>query len=51
MALEIKKAEGVYLKTTDGKKYIDLISGISVSNLGHRNKSVVQAVRKQIANY
>ena len=51
MALEIKKAEGVYLKTTDGKKYIDLISGISVSNLGHRNKSVVQAVRKQIAKY
>ncbi len=51
MALEIKKADGIYLKTTDGKRYIDLISGIGVSNLGHRNHKVLQAIRKQLGKY
>ena len=51
MALEIKKAEGIYLKTTDGKRYIDIISGIGVSNLGHRNHRVSQAIRKQVGKY
>jgi acetylornithine/N-succinyldiaminopimelate aminotransferase len=51
MGLEIKKANGIYLYSTDGKKYIDLISGIGVSNLGHRNHKVSQAIRKQLARY
>ncbi|MFT5725680.1 MAG: acetylornithine/N-succinyldiaminopimelate aminotransferase [Bacteroidia bacterium] len=51
MALEIKKAQGIYLTTTDGKRYIDLISGIGVSNLGHRNHKVAQAIRKQVGKY
>jgi len=51
IALEIKKAEGIYLKTTDGKRYIDLISGIGVSNLGHRNHKISQAIRKQVGKY
>lgn len=51
MGLEIKKAEGIYLKTTDGKRYIDLISGIAVCNLGHRNQRISQAIRKQVGKY
>ncbi|MBO6518241.1 MAG: aspartate aminotransferase family protein [Bacteroidia bacterium] len=51
ISLEIKKAEGIYLKTTDGKRYIDLISGIGVSNLGHRNQRISQAIRKQVGKY
>lgn len=51
MALEIKKAEGIYIKTTDGKRYIDIISGIGVSNLGHRNHRISQAIRKQVGKY
>lgn len=51
MALEIKKAEGIYLKTTDGKRYIDAISGIGVSNLGHRNHKISQAIRNQVGKY
>jgi acetylornithine/succinyldiaminopimelate/putrescine aminotransferase len=35
LALEIKSAEHIYLTDTAGKKYIDLISGIAVSNVGH----------------
>ncbi len=46
--LEIEKAEGIYLYGPNGEKYIDLISGVSVSNLGHGNISVKQAVKEQI---
>ncbi|CAG0990890.1 MAG: aspartate aminotransferase family protein [Bacteroidetes bacterium] len=47
MALEIEKAEGVFLYDTNGKKYFDLISGIAVSNLGHKHPKVSEAVKKQ----
>ena len=46
--LEIEKAEGIYLHATDGKKYMDLISGIAVSNLGHQHPKVVKAVKEQV---
>ena len=51
MLLEIDKAEGIYLFGRDGKKYIDLISGVSVSNIGHRHPKVVEAVKQQIDSY
>ena len=51
LALEITKAEGVYLYDISGKKYMDLISGISVSNTGHRHPKVVQAIKDQADNY
>ena len=44
LALEIEKAEGVYLIDTSGKRYMDLISGISVSNVGHRHPKVLAAI-------
>ncbi len=46
--IEIEKAEGVYLYSPDGKKYIDMISGIGVSNIGHRHPKVVQAIKDQL---
>jgi acetylornithine/N-succinyldiaminopimelate aminotransferase len=51
LALEIEKAEGVYLFDTSGKQYIDLISGISVSNVGHRHSKVVAAIKDQLDKY
>ena len=51
MLLEIEKAEGIYLFGTDGKQYIDLISGVSVSNTGHRHRKIVEAVKRQADNY
>lgn len=51
MALEIEKAEGLYLIDKNGKKYVDLISGISVSNVGHCNPRVVEAIQKQASEY
>jgi acetylornithine/succinyldiaminopimelate/putrescine aminotransferase len=51
LALEIERAEGVYLYDTQGKAYIDLIAGIGVSSLGHRHPAVEAAVLEQIGKY
>lgn len=51
LAIEIERAEGVYMYGPDGKRYLDLISGISVSNVGHCHPKVVQAVQKQAETY
>ncbi|PKQ70637.1 aspartate aminotransferase family protein [Raineya orbicola] len=51
LLLEIEKAEGVYLYAPNGKKYIDLISGISVSNVGHRHPKVIEAIQAQLQKY
>lgn len=47
MALEIEKARGIYMYGTDGKDYIDLISGVSVSYLGHSDPRIINAVKEQ----
>ena len=51
IALEIERAEGIYLYDGDGKKYIDLVSGVSVSNIGHRHPEVVKAISDQVNKY
>lgn len=51
LALEIVLAEHIYLTDCLGKKYIDLISGIAVSNVGHRNPEVLQAIKDQLDKY
>lgn len=51
LLLEIEKAEGIYLYDKSGKKYIDLISGIAVSNIGHSHPYVIEAVKNQLDKY
>ncbi len=51
LSLEITRAEGVFMYGPSGEKYLDLISGVSVSNTGHRHPRVVDAVKKQIDAY
>jgi len=51
LQLEILSAKGVYLHGRKGKKYIDLISGIGVSNVGHRHLKVVNAINRQLRKY
>jgi len=51
LSLEIERAEGVYLFGSDGKRYFDLISGVSVSNVGHCHPRVVEAVNIQTSKY
>lgn len=51
LGLEIVKAEGIYMTDVNGNKYVDLISGISVSNLGHCHPKVVAAISEQAKTY
>jgi acetylornithine/succinyldiaminopimelate/putrescine aminotransferase len=51
MDLEIESANGVWMKDVHGKKYLDFISGISVSNVGHCHPKVVEAIQKQSETY
>lgn len=46
--IPIEKAEGIYLYAPDGKRFIDLISGIAVSNIGHGHPKVKAAIKNQI---
>ena len=51
LSLEIERAEGVYMYGKEGKVYMDLISGIGVSNVGHRHPKVTQAIHNQVDKY
>ncbi len=51
LKLEIDGAQGIFLEGADGQKYLDLISGIGVSNVGHRHPKVVEAVEKQLKRH
>lgn len=49
--IEVERAEGVFFYTPEGKPYYDLISGVSVNNVGHGNKAVIEAIQRQVADY
>lgn len=51
LAFPVARAEGIYLYDTQGKAYIDFISGIAVSNIGHRHPKVLEAVYQQCELY
>lgn len=49
--IEVARAEGVYLYGPDGTRYIDLVSGFAVSNIGHRHPRVIEAIQGQLDRY
>jgi len=49
--ISVERAEGVYLYSATGKRYIDMISGIAVSNVGHRHPKIVKAIKDQVDKY
>lgn len=49
--LEIDQANGIFVTDTSGKSYYDFISGISVSNLGHNNPDIKNAIKQQADSY
>ena len=50
LLLQIDYASGVYMYGQN-KRYLDLISGIGVSNIGHCHPAVVEAVKEQTEKY
>ena len=51
LMIEVAHAEGACFWTPAGKRYFDLVAGVSVSNVGHSNPAVVRAVQEQAARY
>ena len=51
MLVEVERAEGSFFYTPEGRRYYDLVAGVSVSNVGHANREVVRAVQEQAARY
>lgn len=51
LALEISHAQGSYVYTTDGKKHLDFVAGVSACTLGHQPKKVHQAILEQLNKY
>lgn len=49
--IDVEKAEGIWVWDTSGKKYIDMLSGICVGNIGHRNPRVIEKIKEQLDKY
>ena len=45
--IAFKYGKGSYLFSTDGKKYLDMLSGIAVNSLGHAHPKLVKTIRDQ----
>lgn len=51
LMIPVERAEGVFYYTPEGKRYYDLVAGVSVNNTGHNNPVVVEAVCRQVRDY
>lgn len=49
--IHVERAEGSYFFDKSGKPYLDMISGVSVNNIGHRHPKVVKALEEQLKKY
>ncbi len=47
----MKKAEGIYVYSADGKRYMDFTSGLAVANAGHSPPEVVRAAVEQTGKF
>ena len=45
--MALVRGEGVNVWDADGRRYVDLLSGLGVNNLGHCHPKVVEAIKKQ----
>lgn len=46
--VEVEKAEGIYIIDVNGKKYMDMIAGVAVNNLGHGHPKIISAIKNQV---
>jgi acetylornithine/N-succinyldiaminopimelate aminotransferase len=51
LPLEVDRAEGMYIHTTDGRRYLDFLGGIAVNSLGHCHPKVIAAIERQLHRY
>ena len=46
--IDVEKAEGIYIWDKAGKRYMDMIAGVAVNNIGHRHPKVIEAIQQQL---
>jgi acetylornithine/succinyldiaminopimelate/putrescine aminotransferase len=46
--IDVDRADGIYIYDKDGKRYMDMIAGVAVNNIGHNHPKVVEALKTQI---
>jgi acetylornithine/succinyldiaminopimelate/putrescine aminotransferase len=46
--IDVDYAEGIYIVDKSGKRYMDLIAGVAVNNIGHNHPKVVSAIKQQL---
>lgn len=51
LALEVSHASGSYIYSTDGRKHLDFVAGVSACTLGHCHPRVVNAIKEQADRY
>lgn len=51
LAVDVASAEGCWITDRDGKRYLDLVAGLAVCNVGHRHRKVVAAIKEQCDRY
>ena len=51
LLIEVANAEGLYIFDTEGKKYMDMISGVAVNNIGHKHPKVMKAIQDQLSKH
>src|SRR3954447_14012931 len=47
--LVLEKGKGVFVEDINGKKYLDMVSGLGVNALGYAHPRIVKTVRDQVA--
>ena len=51
MGVEVARSRGCVVTDTSGREYLDLLSGIGVTGIGHTHPTVVRAVQAQAEQY
>ena len=51
LGMEVSYAKGSYIYSTDHKKYLDFVAGVSACSLGHSYPRIVNAIKKQAEKY
>ncbi len=46
--IDVERAKGIYIWDKTGKKYMDMIAGVAVNNIGHCHPAVVHAIKSQV---
>lgn len=46
--IDVEKADGIYIWDKSGKRYMDMIAGVAVNNIGHRHPQVIDAIKTQV---